>query len=107
MFLSSMLFVTCITSKTDVPGIKDGKRNPKGKIGTVAIIGDGLFTITTLVLGVLGAFSVLSIPKSVTYTLISIEGVIACSWVFMAATSKGDVFGLAKRLLTGDPVNSL
>jgi len=75
--------------------------NTAWKVFTTSVIVDTLISITALIMGILGALSVIAIPPAAAYTLVAISGVITLAWILGAFKWKGDIFPYAKNVLHG------
>src|SRR5262249_50302740 len=77
---------------------KMGKLNSAAKLMVALTIVDVLLAITGLVVGILGALGVISIPSGLFITGFVISGVVIGSWIISSLWSRGANFKVTKDL---------
>jgi len=100
MYPTFMMLVGTGRVTVDKPEIKDKKFNSTLKILVSTIMGDAFLSTTLLVVGILGALSVIhGLPPAASYTFIALSGVITTGWIALTILSKGDSIKAAAHIL--------
>lgn len=100
MFVISLLGLHC--AERGPPVVIEGELSTSTKIYLIAVLSDALISISALVVGILGALSIIQgMPPAASYTLIGIGGGITLIWVAVSAFTKGKNLEFIKELCVG------
>jgi hypothetical protein len=87
MVAPTLLFTDCCFGKIPYEDEKMVDRGAPKKLGNhcflIAPIADALISLTALIVGILGAVSVIAMPAAAAYTLIGISCAITLAWIAM------------------------
>jgi hypothetical protein len=82
------------------PEIKNKKFNQAYRLAVTLIIGDALFSVTALVVGILGVLAIIDgISPVVAYAFFTLSGIITLLWIADTIRTKGENLVFVKNLL--------